>query len=112
MLSKKASVIESSIVENMNGKDPNIATLCQVGGIPGNNYVPGTLVRPSWNGIISIPIWGLLVGISICTAVAFRDKRLRKSKIVRDLYKLLEYAPGTGLNGALGDRSFRWRVDL
>ena len=51
------------------------------------------------NGIISVPIWGLLACLSICTVVAFRDKRLRKSKIVRDLYKLLEYAPGTGLSG-------------
>ena len=40
------------------GREPDISTLCQVGGIPGNNYVPGTLVRPSWNGFISVPIWG------------------------------------------------------
>ncbi len=86
------------------GREADISTICQVGGIPGNNYVPGTLVRPSWNGIISVPIWCFLAILSVCTTVAFRDKRIRRSKIVKDLYKLLEYAPGTGLNGALGGK--------
>ena len=54
--------------------------------------------------MISVPMWGFLATISLCTAAGFRDKRIRKSKIVRDLYKLLEYAPGTGLKGALGQK--------
>ena len=68
------------------GREADISTICQVGGIPGNNYVPGTLVRPSWNGIISVPIWCFLAILSVCTTVAFRDKRIRRSKIVKDLY--------------------------
>ena len=69
--------------------------MCQIGGIPGNTYVPGTLIRPQWNGIVTPPLWGFLLLISTLAGVALRDRRIFPSKMVVHLYKLLEYAPAT-----------------
>ena len=77
---------------------------CQVGGIAGNNYVPGALVRPAWNGQVSGILWLYLSVVATFASVALRDVRVRPTKIVKKLYKLLEFAPASGEKGVLGDK--------
>lgn len=78
--------------------------VCQIGGVPGNSYVPGTLIRPTWSGELPATVWLFLGLVSILASVARRDIRVRPTQIVRKLYKLLEYAPTTGLEGTLGEK--------
>lgn len=84
--------------------------LCRVGGIPGNPYAPGTLLRPMWNGELSVFMWMMLAFVCMCTALGIRDRRIRRSKIVQKLYELLHLAPATGTNGIIGEKAKEGRV--
>ena len=83
-----ADVYEGVLIElntiwtNQNG------LACQVGGIAGNNYVPGALVRPAWNGQVSGILWLYLSVVATFASVALRDVRVRPTKIVKKLRKL------------------------
>ncbi|MAA77897.1 MAG: hypothetical protein CL916_01455 [Deltaproteobacteria bacterium] len=78
--------------------------VCQVGGISGNGYLPGTLLRPVWDGQITVPMWIFFSFVSLCAAVSFRDRRFISTSMILRLYKLLEYASATGVEGCLGGK--------
>ena len=78
--------------------------ICQVGGISGNGYLPGTLLRPAWSGDISLWMWLFFVVVSLCASVSFRDRRFIATSMILKLYKLLEYASATGIEGCLGGK--------
>ena len=94
----------SSVWKNQTG------LACQVGQIAGNNYIPGALVRPAWDGQSSGILWLFMSVVATFSSVAMRDVRVRPTKIVKKLYKLLEYAPASGLNGVLGEKAKDGRV--
>ena len=54
---------------------------CQVGGIAGNSYVPGALIRPAWNGQVSGILWVYLGIVATFSSVALRDVRVRPTCI-------------------------------
>ena len=83
---------------------------CQVGSIAGNNYIPGALVRPAWDGQASGLLWVFTTFVATFSSVAMRDVRVRPTKIVKKLYKLLEFAPASGLDGVLGVKAKDARV--
>ena len=83
---------------------------CQVGSIAGNNYIPGALIRPAWDGQASGLLWVFTTVVATFSSVAMRDVRVRPTKIVKKLYKLLEFAPASGLDGVLGDKAKDGRV--
>ena len=55
-------------------------------------------------------LWALMSVMAITSSVAFRDKRLISSGVVKKVYKLLQYAPAAGLDGVLGDKAKDGRV--
>ena len=81
-----------------------------MGSIAGNNYIPGALIRPAWDGQASGLLWVFTTLVSTFSSVAMRDVRVRPTKIVKKLYKLLEFAPASGLDGVLGDKAKDGRV--
>ena len=83
---------------------------CQVGSIAGNNYIPGALIRPAWDGQASGLLWVYMTVVATFSSVAMRDVRVRPTKIVKKLYKLLEFAPASGLDGVLGEKAKDGRV--
>lgn len=83
---------------------------CQVGSIAGNNYIPGALIRPAWDGQASGLLWVFMTIVATFSSVALRDVRVRPTKIVKKLYKLLEFAPASGLDGVLGEKAKDGRV--
>ena len=83
---------------------------CQVGSIAGNNYIPGALIRPAWDGQASGLLWVFTTIVATFSSVAMRDVRFRPTKIVKKLYKLLEFAPASGLDGVLGEKAKDGRV--
>lgn len=86
------------------------AIACQVGSIAGNNYIPGALIRPAWDGQASGMLWVFTTIVATFSSVAMRDVRVRPTKIVKKLYKLLEFAPASGLDGVLGEKAKDGRV--
>ena len=63
-----------------------VSSACQIGGVPGNPYAPGTLVRPMWDGYIPGLMWAFLAFTSAMAAVGIRDRRMRPSRMVIKLY--------------------------
>jgi len=86
------------------------AQLCKIGGIPGNSYAPGTLIRPMWDGQLSLGMWGFLAFTCMCAAVGIRDQRIRRSRMVLKLYDLLHLAPAAGEGGVIGEKPKEGRV--
>ena len=80
-------------------------SVCQIGGVAGNGYLTGTLLRPAWNGELSLIMWLSFFMISLISAIAFRDRRFIATSMIIKLYKLLEYASATGVAGCLGGKS-------
>lgn len=69
---------------------------CRVGGVPGNPYLPGTLVLPGWSGHPSLLLGGVLLAGAVLGALSFRDRRLRSTAVPRKLAEQLRYAPAQG----------------
>ncbi|MCB9765012.1 MAG: hypothetical protein H6739_34885 [Alphaproteobacteria bacterium] len=79
-----------------------IDQICVVNEVPGNPYLPGTLLEPAWSG--DIPAWLaiLLVAAAVTGANGLRDRRLRSSGIGAKLLDQLELAPAAGVESAIG----------
>ena len=72
------------------------ALACRVGGVPGNPYLPGTLVLPGWSGQPGLLLGAVLLGGAVLGALAFRDRRLLATAVPRRLSEQLRYAPAAG----------------
>lgn len=80
-----------------------IATrVCKLGGVPGNPYLPGTLLRAPWDGSISPPLWVLLGGLSVITTIGTRHRRLRPTRMGVEVAQLLRLAPAAGSGAVAG----------
>ena len=75
---------------------------CRVGGVPGNPYLPGVVFRTRWPGSPTPWLWAFSLGTAAIASLAFRDKRLRGSRLGAKLYKRLLLAPATGSGSAAG----------
>lgn len=75
---------------------------CQLGGVPDNPYLVGTLLRPSWDGGLSVPQVLFLILMSFLAPLGFRDKRLRHSQMPQKLFQGLRLSPSAGLKSAEG----------
>ncbi len=103
-------VYEGVIIELSSVWKNQTGLACQVGEIAGNNYIPGALIRPAWDGQASGLLWVFMSVIATFASVAMRDVRVRPTQIVKKLYKLLEYAPASGLDGVLGEKAKNGKV--
>jgi hypothetical protein len=88
----------------------NTASACQIGGVPGNPYAAGTLIRPMWDGYIPSVMWIFLAFTSAMAAVGIRDRRMRPSRMILKLYKRLSLAPTSGSKGVIGEKPKEGRV--
>ncbi|MDG1483430.1 MAG: hypothetical protein P8R54_27815 [Myxococcota bacterium] len=88
----------------------NVSSACQIGGVPGNPYAPGTLIRPMWDGYIPGLMWAFLAFSAAMASVGIRDRRMRPSRMVIKLYSMLSLAPTTGSKGAIGEKPKESRV--
>ena len=112
------SGFETACVDDLEGAIVEVAAIwnekeekvCQIGGVPGNAYVAGALIRPAWSGKGSLSLWMFLTMVAALSSVAMRDVRVRPTKIVRKLYKLLELAPAAGIDGIMGDKPKDGRI--
>ncbi len=84
------------------GRPDTGPTVCKVGGVPDNPYLPGTLLRPSWAGDMSVARWGMVLGVAALSTLGFRDRRLVSSAMMVKLLALLRYAPAKGHASSAG----------
>lgn len=69
---------------------------CRVGGVVDNPYLVGSLLRPSWNGVVSVPMALFLIAVSLLTTMGLRTFRVRPTQMSFKLARLLRYAPAAG----------------
>lgn len=80
-------------------------TVCRLGGVPDNAYLPGALLRPSWEGAPGPGLWAWGVMHAVLGALALRDRRLRPTALPNRLFELLRFAPARGHKAAFGGAS-------
>lgn len=79
-----------------------IEHLCKIGGVPGNPYLPGTLVRAGWDGRLDWQAWCMFAGIAALGALSYRDRRMVPTGIPAKLHEMLRLAPAAGGDGVAG----------
>ncbi len=77
-------------------------TACQVGAVPGNAYLKGTLVYPNWSGTMGWQVWLFVAVSAMLSAIGLRDLRLWPTAVARQLEDLLRLAPAAGLDAVAG----------
>lgn len=82
---------------------PPTVSVCRVGGVQGNPYLPGTLLRAPWDGSFSIPLAAGLALISVLTAVGTRDLRLFPTRLGMAIADVLRLAPAAGEGAVVGN---------
>ena len=104
----EAEVVAITPLASVNADDAFAATLspdaeraCRVGGVPGNAYLVGTLLRPAWNAQLSIPLVVWLVFIAVLTSLGVRMKRTRPTQLSAYVMNLLRFAPAVGSASAM-----------
>jgi hypothetical protein len=76
--------------------------VCRIGGVEGNAYLPGVVLRPNWNGRIHPFAIAFLGLVSMASSLGLRDRRLRKSRMGESLFNLLRYAASVGNKSGMG----------
>lgn len=69
---------------------------CRIGGIPGNPYLPGALLRTPWDGSVAVPVWIGLGLVGALTVLGTRHRRLRPTRMGLEMASLLRLAPAAG----------------
>ncbi|MED5373153.1 MAG: hypothetical protein VX899_19195 [Myxococcota bacterium] len=77
-------------------------TVCQVGGVPGNPYLPGVIFRPPFPDDLSPALWVFLALIAAISVLGFRDKKIRASTLPSRLFDSLRLAPSQGIKSSAG----------
>jgi len=84
------------------GEDGGGGLVCQIGGVPGNQYLPGAILRPSWDGAVPPHLWAFFLLISGVASLSMRDRRIRPSKMGAKLNDLLRFGAPLGHGSAGG----------
>ncbi|MDP2313219.1 MAG: hypothetical protein Q8P41_09965 [Pseudomonadota bacterium] len=76
--------------------------VCTVRPVPGNAWLPGTLVRAAWDGTVPLLTWGWVIGVAALAGLAGRDRRLVLTTFPTSVIERLRWRPAIGLHGVLG----------
>jgi len=75
---------------------------CQSLAVPGNAYLPGTLIYAAWSGKPSLPMWLWIGVVAVLSGVGLRDLRLRATRVPRRLWDQLRLSPAKGDASSVG----------
>lgn len=90
-------------VATFSGTGPEAA--CQIAGVVGNPYLPGTLVYAGWNGAFDAVLYLTAAITAALAALAFRDFRLLRTTVPRRLFDQLWLAPASGSQASFGGQA-------
>jgi len=84
--------------------------ICRIGGVPGNLYLPGTLLRAAWTGALAPPLWLGFTAAAGLAGLGWRDRPLRSTRLVAKLLRHLQHGAAAGLGSIAGSPSGDGRV--
>lgn len=79
------------------------ARVCRLGAAPPNTYLPGVILRPAWDGVVTPLHWAGLLAVAAASALGLRTQRLRRTRVPVRLIEDLRFAPAAGSGSVLGD---------
>lgn len=71
-------------------------TVCRIGGVPDNPYLPGTLLRPTWDGTLGVPAALGLGVVGLLAGLGLRNVRLWPTRMGLTVVDELRMAPAAG----------------
>jgi hypothetical protein len=77
--------------------------VCQLTPVPGNPYLPGTLLRPTWSGDLTPLLVAWLLLLSAAAAVGLRNVRVMHTRMGLALVDGLRMAPAAGKKAVVGN---------
>ena len=77
--------------------------VCQIAPVPGNVYLPGVLLRASWNGEFGLWLGTWLFAVMVLATLGLRTFRLRPTQMGRYLADELTLRPAMGAKAVAGD---------
>ena len=97
-------VVSSTVLVGRSAWDvvPDGPQVCKVGGVPDNPYLPGTLLRPTWDGSLNPLLVLFLALVAPLSALGMRDRRILGSRIGDKLIEMFRYAPAKGGESSVG----------
>ena len=96
--SSRCADVMSGVPTTLEGQD---RAACLVGGVPGNPYLPGTMVVPTWGGELPPYMWGVYGLAVLLGAMALRDKRVVPTTVVHNMHDQLRLAAAVGTKGVV-----------
>lgn len=83
---------------------------CRIAGVPGNPYLPGTLIYAGWDGAFDALLYAVAALSAGASSLAFRDWRLFATSVPRRLFDALWLSPASGSSSSFGGLSKDGRV--
>ncbi len=80
-------------------------SVCVVDRTPDSPYLAGTILRPSWHGTADLD-WPILLVMGLATvagSLAFRDRRLRRSRVAKAMIDEFRFARAAGISSVRGE---------
>lgn len=90
--------------------DDAISPVCSIGALPGNTYLPGTLVHPAWSGAAPVWLWAWVGLAGALGGLGLRDRRLRSTRVVERFARGYRLASAAGPEAIVGDPPKEGRV--
>lgn len=80
--------------------------VCVVDRAVDSPYLIGTHLRRVWSGAGAFdkPLWGFLLFVSVAGSLAFRDRRIRRSRMAVAMIEELAFAQAAGVASIRGDK--------
>ena len=95
--------LAGNLVELVDLVDDSLGhTACQTRAVPGNAYLQGTVILPTWNGHLSVFQWLLMAALGVMGALGLRERRIRRTRVPHQVDELLRLAAAAGSAGAAG----------
>lgn len=100
----KGQLVPSTLLVGRDLADitPDGPPICRVGGVPDNPYLPGTIIRPSWDGSVHPVLVVFLALVTAISSLGLRTQRVQRTMIGSKLLDLLRYAPSQGAASGMG----------
>jgi hypothetical protein len=77
-------------------------TVCRVGWVAANTYLPGILLRPAWEGTLSPPQWVGFLFLAGISSIGLREQRIRRTRVPVLVAQGLRLAPAAGSASVIG----------
>jgi hypothetical protein len=93
---------EPVVLASERGLELGGGDVCQLSAVPGNPYLTGTVLRPTWSGEVHPLLAGWLLLVAVGAAVGLRNVRVASTRMGLSLVDELGMAPAAGSKAVIG----------